>query len=153
MQSSDAAEIVVSILESWHSCKSQEIESLVTRLFTLEEYERMSCSRCRQKPNYPEQSSYGFVMAADSIRDLKVRFILFPYCLSYINWYYHLISLLCGWLYMQCAFGNIKFEDILKMIRMEDKMLCDLKTGGCGKANVVHHIISRCPPIFTVGKF
>ncbi|CAF2138375.1 unnamed protein product [Brassica napus] len=118
--SSDAAEIVVSILESWHSCKSQEIESLVTRLFTLEEYERMSCSRCRQKPNYPEQSSYGIVMAADSIRDLK------------------------------CAFGNIKFEDILKMIRMEDKMLCDLKTGGCGKANVVHHIISRCPPIFTV---
>ena len=54
---------------------------------------------------------------------------------------------------MQCAFGNIKFEDILKIIRMENKMLCDLKTGGCGKANVVHHIISRCPPIFTVGKF
>ncbi|CAN6995647.1 unnamed protein product [Brassica oleracea var. botrytis] len=118
--SSDAAEIVVSILESWHSCKSQEIESLVTRLFTLEEYERMSCSRCRQKPNYPEQSSYGIVMAADSIKDLK------------------------------CAFGNIKFEDILKVIRMEDKMLCDLKTGGCGKANFVHHIISRCPSIFTV---
>ncbi|KAG2312535.1 hypothetical protein Bca52824_024092 [Brassica carinata] len=118
--SSDTAEIVVSILESWQSCKSPERESLVTRLFTLEEYERMSCSRCRHKPNYPEQSSYGIVMAADSIRDLK------------------------------CAFGKIKFVDILKMIRMEDKMLCDLKTGGCGKANFVHHIISRCPPIFTV---
>ncbi|KAF8118628.1 hypothetical protein N665_0003s0003 [Sinapis alba] len=112
--------IVVSILESWHSCKSPERESLVICLFTLEEYERMSCSRCRHKPNYPEQSSYGIVMAADSIRDLK------------------------------CAFGNIKFEDILKMIRMEDKMLCDLKTGGCGKSNFVHHNITRCPPIFTV---
>ncbi|CAH8307486.1 unnamed protein product [Eruca vesicaria subsp. sativa] len=118
--SSDTAEIVVSILETWHSCKSPERENLVTRLFTLEEYERMSCSRCRQKPNFPEQSSYGIVLAADSIRDLK------------------------------CAFGDIKFEDILKMIRMEDKMLCDIKTGGCGKANFVHHMISRCPSIFTV---
>ncbi|KAJ0243023.1 hypothetical protein HA466_0202650 [Hirschfeldia incana] len=118
--SSDTAEIVVSILESWHICKSPERESLVTRLFTLEEYERMSCSRCRQKPNYPEQSSYGIVVAADSIRDLK------------------------------CAFGNIKFEDILKMIRMEDKMLCDLKIGGCGKENFVHHKITRCPTIFTI---
>ncbi|CAH8307462.1 unnamed protein product [Eruca vesicaria subsp. sativa] len=115
-----AAELLVSILEFWPCWECPEIESVVTHNFTLEEYERVSCSRCRQKPNYPEQSSYGIVIAADSIRDLK------------------------------CAFGNIKFEDILKMIRMEDKMLCDIKTGGCGKANFVHHIISRCPPIFTI---
>ncbi|CAN6851323.1 unnamed protein product [Brassica oleracea var. botrytis] len=115
-----AAELLVSILEFWPCWKCPEIESVVTHIFTLEEYERMSCSKCKKKPNYPEQSSYGIVMAADSIRNLK------------------------------CAFGNIKFEDILKMIRMEDEMLCDIKTGGCGKANFVHHIISRCPPIFTV---
>ena len=59
----------------------------------------------------------------------------------------------CGYLYMQCAFGNIKFEDILKMGRMKDGMICDVKTGGCGDINFVHHTISRCPPIFTIGNF
>ncbi|XP_024007354.1 uncharacterized protein LOC18012939 isoform X2 [Eutrema salsugineum] len=118
--SSDAAEVLVYIFEFWHCWRNSEKESLVARLFTLEENERMSCRKCRRKSNYPEQSSYGIVMAADSIRDLK------------------------------CAFGNIKFVDILKVIRMEYKMLCDIKTGGCGKTNFVHRIISRCPPIFTI---
>ena len=55
--------------------------------------------------------------------------------------------------YMQCAFGDIKFVDIIKVTRMEYKMLCDIKTGGCGTTNFVHRVISRCPPIFTIGKF
>ncbi|KAG2273147.1 hypothetical protein Bca52824_067702 [Brassica carinata] len=118
--SRDAAELLVSILEFWPCWKTPDIESCVTHIFTLEEYERMSCSKCRKNPNYPEQSSYGVVMAADFIRDLK------------------------------CAFGKMKLEDILKLIRMEYTMLCDTKTEGCGKANFVQHIISRCPPIFTI---
>ncbi|KAL0708743.1 hypothetical protein Bca4012_075169 [Brassica carinata] len=118
--SRDAAELLVSILEFWPCWRTPDIESFVTHIFTLEEYERMSCSKCRKNPNYPEQSSYGVVVAADSIRDLK------------------------------CAFGKMKLEDILKLIRMEYKMLCDVKTEGCGKANFVHHIISRSPPIFTI---
>ncbi|OAP16407.1 hypothetical protein AXX17_AT1G58730 [Arabidopsis thaliana] len=118
--SSNAAEVLVAILEFCHCWKSPESESLVTRLFTLEEYERMSCRKCRRKPNYPEQSSYGIVMAADSIRDLE------------------------------CALGNIMFEDILKVIRMNNEMICDVGTGGCGERNLVHHTISRCPPIFTI---
>ncbi|KAG2273116.1 hypothetical protein Bca4012_085953 [Brassica carinata] len=115
-----AAELLVSILEFWPCWKTPDIESCVTHIFTLEEYERMTCSKCRKNPNYPEQSSYGVVVAADSIRDLK------------------------------CAFGKMKLEDILKLIRMEYTMLCDTKTEGCGKANFVQHIISKCPPIFTI---
>ncbi|XP_010478210.1 PREDICTED: uncharacterized protein LOC104757180 [Camelina sativa] len=80
----------------------------------------MSCTRCRRKSDYPEQSSYGIVMAADSVRDLK------------------------------CSLGNMEFVDIIKVIRMEFKMFCDLKTGGCGKTNFVHHIISKRPPIFII---
>ncbi|CAH2043939.1 unnamed protein product [Thlaspi arvense] len=118
--STDAAMVLVNILESWHCWKNSERESLVTRLFTLEENESMSCRKCGRKTNYPEQSYYGIFMAADSIRDLK------------------------------CAFGDIVFVDILKMVRMEYNMLCDIKTGGCGKTNFVHHIMSRCPPIFTI---
>nr|VDD27228.1 unnamed protein product [Brassica oleracea] len=119
-QSSGAAEVLVTILESWHCWKNSEGESLVTRLFTLEENERMSCRKCGRKPNYPEQSSYGIVTAADSIRNVN------------------------------CAFGDIKFVDIIKVTRMEYKMLCDIKTGGCGTTNFVHRVISRCPPIFTI---
>ncbi|RID76826.1 hypothetical protein BRARA_B03776, partial [Brassica rapa] len=118
--SSGAAEVLVTILESWHCWKNSERESLVTRLFTLEENERMSCRKCGRKPNYPEQSSYGIVVASDSIRNVK------------------------------CAFGDIKFVDVLKVTRMNYKMLCDIKTGGCGTSNCVHHVISRCPPIFII---
>ncbi|KAF8087620.1 hypothetical protein N665_0574s0007 [Sinapis alba] len=118
--SSGAAEVLVAILESWHYWKNSERESLVNRLFTLEENERMSCRKCKRMPNYPEQSSYGIVMAADSIRDLK------------------------------CTLRNMKFVDILKVMRMEYKMLCDINSGGCGTTNFVHHVISRRPPIFTI---
>ncbi|KAF8087621.1 hypothetical protein N665_0574s0008 [Sinapis alba] len=118
--SSGAAEVLVAILESWHCWKNSEGESLVNRLFTLEEKERMSCRKCGRNSNYPEQSSYGIVMAADSIRNIK------------------------------CAFGDIKFVDIIKVTRMEYKMLCDIKIGGCGAINFVHHVISRCPPIFII---
>ncbi|CAN7125744.1 unnamed protein product [Brassica rapa subsp. narinosa] len=116
--SSGAAEVLVPILEYWHCWKNSERDSLVDRLFTLEENERMSCRKCGRSPNYPEQSSYGIVVASDSIRN--------------------------------CAFGDIKFVDILKVTRMEYKMLCDIKTGGCGTTNFVHHVISRCPPIFII---
>ncbi|CAN8324444.1 unnamed protein product [Cochlearia groenlandica] len=118
---SDADQVLVSILDFWHCWKNEERESLVTRLFTIEEYERMSCRQCRRKPNYPEQGSYGIVVAADSIRDLKF------------------------------AFGDIKFIDVLKLIRMlEYKMVCDTETGGCGETNFVHRVISICPPIFII---
>ncbi|EOA12825.1 hypothetical protein CARUB_v10025784mg [Capsella rubella] len=118
--SSDAAMVVVTILDFWRCWKYPERESLVTRLFTVPDNKRMSCGKCRRITNYPEQSSYGIVMPADTIRALK------------------------------CALGDIKFVDILKVIRKGYKMLCDSKTGGCGKRNYVHHIISRCPPIFTI---
>ena len=78
LSDADAAEVVVAIFEFWHCWKYRERESLVTRLFTLEENERMSCIKCRSRPNYPEQRSHGIVVAADSIRDLKVCFIYFP---------------------------------------------------------------------------
>ncbi|KAG7538842.1 hypothetical protein ISN44_As13g025620 [Arabidopsis suecica] len=118
--SSDAAKVVVAVLNSWRCWKNPERESLVTRMFTLADIKRMSCRKCRRITNFPVQSCYGIVMAADSIRELK------------------------------CAFGNIKFVDILKLIRMGYKTLCDNKTGGCGKKSYVHHIIRRCPPIFTI---
>ncbi|EOA38941.1 hypothetical protein CARUB_v10011347mg [Capsella rubella] len=118
--SSDAAKVVVAILEFWCCWKYPERESMVTRLFTVVGNERMSCRKCRRITNYPEESSYVIVMAADSIRHLK------------------------------CALESIKFVDILRVIRMEYRKSCDTETVGCGESNFVHHIISRCPPIFII---
>ncbi|XP_010500848.1 PREDICTED: uncharacterized protein LOC104778166 [Camelina sativa] len=118
--SSDAAKVVVAILEFWSCWKIPERESMVTRLFTLVGNERMSCRKCRRITNYPEQSSPVLVMAADSIRQLK------------------------------CALESINFVDILRVICMEYQKSCDIEQGGCGESNFVHHIISRCPPIFTI---
>ncbi|CAD5335581.1 unnamed protein product [Arabidopsis thaliana] len=116
--SSDAANVVVAILDFWRCWKNPERESLVTRLFTSAENKRMSCIKCRRITNYPQQSCYGIVTAADTIRELK------------------------------CALGNRNFVDILKVIRLRYKMVCDAE--GCGKTNSVQHISSRCPPIFTI---
>ncbi|EFH63077.1 hypothetical protein ARALYDRAFT_893884 [Arabidopsis lyrata subsp. lyrata] len=41
----------VAILEFWHCLKSPERETMVTRSFTSEEYERMSCRKCTSTPN------------------------------------------------------------------------------------------------------
>ncbi|VVB17643.1 unnamed protein product [Arabis nemorensis] len=117
--SSDADGVLVEILEFWQCWKNPERESLVTRLITYEENERMSCRKCRRDSNDPK-TAYGIVIAAGSIREVM------------------------------CAFGNMKFVDILKLIRKENKLVCDVKTGGCGETNFVHHSISKSPPIFTI---
>ncbi|CAA7035123.1 unnamed protein product [Microthlaspi erraticum] len=115
-----ADEAFEKILQLWQCWKNSERESLVNRLFTLNENESISCRKCRREQKSPEERFYGTLIAADSIRDLK------------------------------CAFGDIKFVDILKVDRVDYKMLCDIEKGGCGKTNFVHRTISRCPPIFTI---
>ncbi|XP_010551196.1 PREDICTED: uncharacterized protein LOC104821865 isoform X2 [Tarenaya hassleriana] len=117
----DAAELLMSVLEFLHYWKSPSHgESLATFLFTQEEFERMSCNRCRRETNYKKQRSYGLKICAESIREFK------------------------------SAFGYMKFEDILKAIRMNFQMYCDTKTGGCGKRNYVCHDITKCPAIFII---
>ena len=101
-QSSSAAEVLVTIFESWHCWKNSERESLVDRLFTLEENERMSCRKCRRMPNYPEQCYYGIVMASDSIRDFKVCFIHLVLCLYLEKLVRALKMMLSAYIYAVC---------------------------------------------------
>jgi len=110
----------------------------------------MSCIKCRRITNYPQQSCYGIVTAADTIRELKVFIIYHPRCLSSRNCRYFPLYSCFVLKHMQCALGNRNFVDILKVIRLRYKMVCDAE--GCGKTNSVQHISSRCPPIFTIGK-
>ncbi|XP_010551225.1 PREDICTED: uncharacterized protein LOC104821900 isoform X2 [Tarenaya hassleriana] len=115
-----ATELLMAVLEFLHYWKNRHRENLVTCLFTLEEFERMTCNRCKRQPNYPEQSSYGIITNANSIRQWKSEF------------------------------RDMTFEDILKVNRMGYQICCDKRTGGCGKRNSVRHVLTRYPSIFII---
>jgi hypothetical protein len=45
------------------------------------------------------------------------------------------------------------FDELLKVVAMNDQLACDQDFGGCGKPNHINHILSSSPHVFTVGKF
>ena len=103
-QTSYAAELLASILEFWPCWKCPEIESVVTHIFTLEEYERISCSKCQKNAKLSRAkflwNHHGcrFNQRSEGTLRLIPSFV-FPNR----NWYCHLISLLCVvWLYAVC---------------------------------------------------
>lgn len=51
---------------------------------------------------------------------------------------------------MMCP--DFSFDELLKVVAMNDQLTCDQDVGGCGKQNHIHHILSSSPHVFTVGK-
>lgn len=51
---------------------------------------------------------------------------------------------------MMCP--DSSFDELLKVVIMNDQLACDQDVGGCGKPNHIHHILSTFPHVFTVGK-
>jgi hypothetical protein len=47
---------------------------------------------------------------------------------------------------------DYSFDELLKIVEMNDQLACDQDIGGCGKLNHKHHILSSRPHVFTVGK-
>jgi len=45
---------------------------------------------------------------------------------------------------------DYSFDELLKVVVMNDQLACDQDVGGCGKLNHIHHILSSCPHVFTV---
>lgn len=43
------------------------------------------------------------------------------------------------------------FEELLNLVEMNHQLACDPETGGCGKLNYIHHILSTPPHVFTTG--
>lgn len=54
--------------------------------------------------------------------------------------------------FFQDMFPDHSFDDLLKIVIMNDHLACDPEDGGCGKPNHIHHILSSPPHVFTVGK-
>lgn len=43
------------------------------------------------------------------------------------------------------------FDELVNLVEMNHRLVCDLENGGCGESNHTHHILSNSPHIFTTG--
>ncbi|KAG7650615.1 hypothetical protein AtNW77_Chr1g0065361 [Arabidopsis thaliana] len=86
--------------------------------FEVNEVAKTICIRCKTDMAYSGETSYGIIINANSLRVYK------------------------------SAFKEFTFENIIKAIMINVKMLCDKE--GCGKRNYVDTMISNLPSAFIV---
>jgi ubiquitin C-terminal hydrolase len=89
-------------------------------LFGMDVYERMNCHNCKLESRRLKYTSFFHNINASSLRTAKIM------CPDY------------------------SFDELLKVVVMNDQLACDQDVGGCGKPNHIHHILSSCPHVFTV---
>nr|CAB3501918.1 unnamed protein product [Digitaria exilis] len=141
-QMNDASEVLGVIFECLHKSytsrtvchvKSHEknsigswdcanISCIAHSLFGMDVYERMNCHDCKLESRRLKYTSFFHNINASSLRTAK----------------------------MMCP--NYSFDELLKVVVMNDQLACDQDVDGCGKLNHIHHILSSSPHVFTVGK-
>ncbi|TVU48283.1 hypothetical protein EJB05_07913, partial [Eragrostis curvula] len=139
-QMNDASEVLGVIFECLHKSytsrdvchgKSDENNSIGSwdcensaciahSLFGLDIYERMNCHSCKLESRRLKYTSFFHNINASSLRTAK----------------------------MMCP--DYSFDELLKVVVMNDQLACDQDVGGCGKPNHIHHILSSSPHVFTV---
>ncbi|XP_062216714.1 uncharacterized protein LOC133916856 isoform X2 [Phragmites australis] len=140
-QMNDASEVLGVIFECLHKSytsravchgKSHEKNSIGSwdcanssciahSLFGMDVYERMNCHNCKLESRRLKYTSFFHNINASSLRTAKTM------CPHY------------------------SFDELLKVVVMNDQLACDQDVGGCGKPNHIHHILSSSPHVFTVG--
>lgn len=139
-QMNDASEVLGVIFECLHKSytsrtvsrgKSHEKNSIGSwdctnssciahSLFGMDVYERMNCHDCKMESRRLKYTSFFHNINASSLRTAK----------------------------MMCP--DYSFDELLKVVIMNDQLACDRDVGGCGKPNHIHHILSSSPHVFTV---
>lgn len=139
-QMNDASEVLGVIFECLHKSytsrtvshgKSHEkncvgswdcanISCIAHNLFGMDVYERMNCHNCKFESRRLKYTSFFHNINASSLRTAK----------------------------MMCP--DYSFDELLKIVEMNDQLACDQDVGGCGKLNHKHHILSSRPHVFTV---
>ncbi|CAL4912733.1 unnamed protein product [Urochloa decumbens] len=139
-QMNDASEVLGVIFECLHKSytsrtvchsKSHEknfigswdcanISCIAHSLFGMDVYERMNCQNCKLESRRLKYTSFFHNINASSLRTAK----------------------------MMCP--DYSFDELMKVVVMNDQLACDQDVGGCGKPNHIHHILSSCPHVFTV---
>ncbi|KAL6901790.1 hypothetical protein ACP4OV_004666 [Aristida adscensionis] len=139
-QMNDASEVLGVIFECLHKsytsrvvCHSKSLEKnsigswdctntscIAHSLFGMDIYERMNCHNCKLESRRLKYTSFFHNINASSLRTAK----------------------------MMCP--DYSFDELLKVVVMNDQLACDQDDGGCGKPNHIHHILSCSPHVFTV---
>ncbi|ONL94023.1 Ubiquitin carboxyl-terminal hydrolase-related protein [Zea mays] len=91
------------------------ISCIAHSLFGMDVYERMNCHNCKMESRRLKYTSFFHNINASSLRTAK----------------------------MMCP--DSSFDELLKVVIMNDQLACDQDVGGCGKPNHIHHILSTPP--------
>ncbi|XP_035817966.1 uncharacterized protein [Zea mays] len=96
------------------------ISCITHNLFGMDVYERMNCHNCKMESRQLKYTSFFHNINASSLRTAK----------------------------MMCP--DSSFDELLKVVIMNDQLACDQDVGGCGTPNHIDHILSNSPHVFTV---
>ncbi|WZY84530.1 hypothetical protein YC2023_030914 [Brassica napus] len=130
LEANGVFDFLVTILEVLPLWRSVE-EPLSSKFEVYHQVAKKICNRCKLVTVYPVERSYGLIVVASSLREIKASQLLF---------YFIILS---------PAFKDFAFENILKVIRIALMMMtCDKE--GCGKQNYVERVISKLPAVFTI---
>lgn len=139
-QMNDASEVLVVIFDCLHRSfttgstisDTESVESnctgswdcakkscIVHSLFGMDIFEQMYCSSCRVESRHLKYTSFFHNINASALRTMKV---MYP---------------------------KSSFDELLNSVEMHHQLACDPDSGGCGKPNYIHHILSTPPHVFT----
>ncbi|KAK9272292.1 hypothetical protein L1049_002663 [Liquidambar formosana] len=92
---------------------------LVHTLFGMDIFEKMNCYNCCLESRHLKYTSFFHNINASALRTMK------------------------------SMYADRSFDELLKLVEMNHHLACDPETGGCGKLNYIHHILSTPPHVFT----
>ncbi|KDP31191.1 hypothetical protein JCGZ_11567 [Jatropha curcas] len=139
-QMNDASEVLAVIFDCLHRAftsgssvsDSESVESnclgswdcannacIVHSLFGMDIFERMNCYSCGLESRHLKYTSFFHNINASALRTMKAM----------------------------CAESS--FDELLNLVEMNHQLACDPESGGCGKLNYIHHILSTPPHVFT----
>ncbi|CAL9247237.1 unnamed protein product [Arabidopsis halleri] len=88
-------------------------------LFGMDIFEQLNCYSCGLESRHMKYTSFFHNINASALRTMKVT----------------------------CTENS--FDELLNLVEMNHQLACDSETGGCGKLNHIHHILTTPPHVFT----
>ncbi|XP_048632617.1 uncharacterized protein LOC106444254 [Brassica napus] len=149
LEANGVFDFLVTILEVLPLWRSVE-EPLSSKFEVYHQVAKKICNRCKLVTVYPVERSYGLIVVASSLREIKASQLLFYFIILSVLFFLKMMLEMFFMVFMtQPAFKDFAFENILKVIRIALMMMtCDKE--GCGKQNYVERVISKLPAVFTI---
>eukprot|EP01018_Ginkgo_biloba_P016270 Gb_39086 [translate_table: standard] len=88
-------------------------------LFGLDISEQMNCKGCGLESRHLKYTSFFHNINASALRTMKIM----------------------------CMDSSL--DELLKLVEMNHQLVCDTESGGCGRQNYIHHLLSAAPHVFT----